>query len=63
MIDEASNGQELLEKLKTATPDLMIVDISMRGFILKEEADIDLHHAIEHIFAGKTYSSPLMTNP
>ncbi len=101
VIDEAGDGQELLEKLKTVTPDLAIVDISMprmggleaaarikkrcpkikililtmhrdkeflerameigvNGYILKEEMDVDLHSAIDHVFAGKTYTSPLL---
>ena len=29
VIDEAGNGRELLEKLETVHPDLVIVDISM----------------------------------
>jgi DNA-binding NarL/FixJ family response regulator len=101
VIDEAGDGQELLEKLKTVTPDLAIVDISMPrmggleaaarikkrcpkmkililtmhrdkeflerameigadGYILKEEMDVDLHSAIEDIFIGKIYTSPLL---
>lgn len=101
VIDEAGDGQELLEKLKTVIPDLCIVDISMPrmggleaaarikkrcpkvkililtmhrdkaflerameigadGYILKEEMDVDLHSAIEDIFSGKTYTSPLL---
>ena len=33
-------------------------EIGVDGYILKEEMDVDLHSAIETVFAGKKYTSP-----
>ncbi len=98
---EAGDGLELLELLKTSTPDIVILDISMPrlggleaariirrrypqikimiltmhrekaffqmaleigvlGYVLKDEAEIDLNTAIRAVLEGKTYVSPLI---
>lgn len=99
VVGEAGNGQRLLEILRTETPDMVIVDISMpslrdleaikkikainggikilflsmyehqeylnyarqngaKGFVVKDNLDLDLCPAIEKIRCGETYFSP-----
>jgi DNA-binding NarL/FixJ family response regulator len=35
-------------------------EIGVDGYILKEEMDVDLHSAIDHVLLGKSYTSPLL---
>jgi DNA-binding NarL/FixJ family response regulator len=100
VVREAGDGAELLSLLKTVTPHMVILDISMPnlrgvdairaiktnypvvkilvltmhkeylqqalsagadGYVLKEDADLDLFSAIENIRQGRVYLSPRLT--
>ena len=75
VISEASNGQEAIQKIKAIYGQIKILFLSMyehheyvdyalkngaKGFVIKDNLDLELSPAIEKIRCGETYLSPLV---